>query len=348
MQSASATPIRNRTPWSVLLCKSSDRPAEPRTPAFFASFLTPAGAGTGGAADYFTDQSGGRVSLAGSVVRGWFTESHTFADNQATNRWTRIQWCVDAAAAGGYTVPAGHRVVAIVNEGTDSGSDGSRVLLDQGAWNVGFAAHEMLHGYGLGHSFSNDTTYQNAPWSQPGEYDDPWDEMSAMHIHATSGTYGTNAVGLNAYHRDELGWLPRNRVLTLGADGIASRTIRLAPLEVPAASGPQLVRIPFDPGDLFRAYTVEFRRRTGWSAGIPNDTVLIHESLNANGVRITIGTVVGNAATITVSTEMVDRCLVGYVWREARPSDHVCVSGATRSQVAADNATAASRWVNGP
>ena len=36
-------------------------------------------------------------------------------------------------------------------------------------------------------------------------------------------------------------------------------------------------------------------------------------------------------------------CISGYVWREAIPSDHVCVTPATRSQTAADNAAASSR-----
>jgi hypothetical protein len=37
-----------------------------------------------------------------------------------------------------------------------------------------------------------------------------------------------------------------------------------------------------------------------------------------------------------------DTCLSGYVWREAFEGDHVCVTPATRSQAAADNAAAAS------
>jgi len=365
---ASASPIRNTTPWSILLCRFADRPATPQPPSFFANFLTPAGAGTGGVADYFTDQSGGRVSLAGSTIRGWYTMSWTLAEFQSIDRWTRIQRCVDTAAANGYTVPAGHRIAVMLNDWVDSGAAGGRVLLDPGAWNVGFAAHEMLHGIGLGHSFSNDTTYQNAPWSQPGEYDDPWDEMSAMHIYAfTTANYGTSAVGLNGYHRDELGWLPKNRVFTMGADGIGSRTISLAALETPAATGPQLVRIPFNPGDLFNYYTVEYRRKTGWSAGIPADTVLLHEvrdgtpylirtgpgggpaqSLNANGVQISVNGLAGNNASVTITTDIVNRCLLGYVWRDADQSDYVCVTPATRSQVAADNAAAASRWTNGP
>jgi hypothetical protein len=42
-----------------------------------------------------------------------------------------------------------------------------------------------------------------------------------------------------------------------------------------------------------------------------------------------------------------DTCLEGYVWREARSTDHVCVTGAVRSQAWADNAARASRWVSG-
>lgn len=189
-----------------------------------------------------------------------------------------------------------------------------------------------------------------------------------MHIYTfATANYGVSAVGLNGYHRDELGWLPRNRVFTMGADGVGSRTISLAALETPTAAGPQLVRIPFNPGDLFNYYTVEYRRKTGWSAGIPANTVLLHEvrngtpyllrtgpgggpaqSLNANGVQISVNGLAGDNATVTITTDIVNRCLVGYVWREARPGDLVCVTPATRSQVAADNAVAASRWTNGP
>jgi hypothetical protein len=38
-----------------------------------------------------------------------------------------------------------------------------------------------------------------------------------------------------------------------------------------------------------------------------------------------------------------DTCLEGWVWRDAVPGDHVCVTGATRSQAAYDNSQAAAR-----
>lgn len=41
-------------------------------------------------------------------------------------------------------------------------------------------------------------------------------------------------------------------------------------------------------------------------------------------------------------------CRQGYVWREARPGDHVCVSPQVRDQVAGQNRSARRLWVNGP
>lgn len=41
----------------------------------------------------------------------------------------------------------------------------------------------------------------------------------------------------------------------------------------------------------------------------------------------------------------VDTCKEGYVWREARPSDHVCVSSAIREQTRTENANAARNTV---
>jgi len=364
--SAQAVPVEGHTGWSVLLCKFSDVATEQHNTTWFSNFLWRTG--TGGVGDYLADQSRGRIDLRGSTTRGWYRMPVTLAASRSQTRSARIQSCVRAAAAGGYTVPAGNRVVAVINGVVDSGASGGAVLLDPNSWNVGFAAHEMLHGYGLGHSFSNDTSYQNAVWSQPGEYDDPWDEMSAMNIYGGStASFGTAAVGLNGYFRDKLGWLPGSEVLTLGRDGVGSRTVRLTALEASGSGGTRLIRIPFDPADLHHYYTVELRQKTGWSSAIPATTVLIHEvrngnpylqrklggsrdivqSLSANGVSVRVNSVSGSTASVSVSSDIVDRCNAGYVWRGANSSDHVCVTPATRTQTRADNAAAASRWVNG-
>jgi hypothetical protein len=149
---------------------------------------------------------------------------------------------------------------------------------------------------------------------------------------------------------------------------VGSGVVSLVPLETPAASGSRLVRIPFDPADPFHYYTVEYRKRTGWSAGIPGDVVLVHEvrdgtpylqrkldgtralvqSFSANGVTVTVGATGGITANVTITSDIIERCLMGYVWREAGPGDKVCVTGSVRTRAWADNAVAPSRWVDGP
>lgn len=42
-----------------------------------------------------------------------------------------------------------------------------------------------------------------------------------------------------------------------------------------------------------------------------------------------------------------DSCRQGFVWRDARPGDHVCVTPATRADVARQNRETARLWVNG-
>ena len=364
---AEAVPVRTQDAWSVLLCRFSDVTTTPQPVSFFQRFFGSAGAGQNGLYDYFLDQSYGKVKI-NATVRGWYTMPYSKATEASKSRWDKINDCVTTAAKAGYTVPAGNRIAVITNSQQDSGASGGRVLLDPGAWNVRFASHEMAHGYELGHSYSNDLTYQNASWSQPGEYDDMWDQMSAQHVYSVNGgTFGQTGVGFNAFNRDKLGWLPMNRVRTFGSAGETSGTVTLAPLQQPGTAGPLLVRVPFSPGDLFTYYTVEYQRKLGWSRAIPADTVLIHEvrngrptllrslgaagkppaqSVNANGVTISVVST-GTAATVRITSGTAQRCLQGWVWREARPGDLVCVTGATRAQVAADNAVKASRWVNG-
>ena len=42
-----------------------------------------------------------------------------------------------------------------------------------------------------------------------------------------------------------------------------------------------------------------------------------------------------------------DVCASGYVWREAQPTDHVCVTPASRDLVAQENRAARQRWTTG-
>jgi len=371
-QSAQAVPVRGYTGWSILMCKVSDNASEPHSATWLRQFFTDAGAGSGGMYDYFNAMSAGVVQIRNSAAAGWYTMPYTLAQEQGRDRWQRFQDCVDTASAAGYHVPSGNRTIVVTNVGIDWWGTNGAVYLDGTGLASTSVAHEMLHGYGLGHSFSNDTNYHNSSWSAPGEYDDPWDEMSAANVYSAgyNGTYGNwQPVGLAAYNLDRLGWVDRSKVRTAGA-GWSSWTLTWPQSPY---GGYQLLRVPIGT-DPFHYYTVEVARKTGYSAGIPNDTVLIHEivngtpylqrtldggarlpvgSLNANGVQIS-ASLSGGTATVSVYTGYStpvygpNTCVDGYVWREGDVRDYVCVTGATRSQTAADNAAATSRWVVGP
>lgn len=370
MALADGRPFRGSIKWSILLCRFTDGGAVPNNTSHYRdAFLNQ---GTGGLADYWDDVSYGGVDLAGSDVRGWYSMGITLAQGQALDRWGRVNACVNAAKnapSGAYTVPAGNRVAIITFPSIDMFGWNGGAFLPHDV-DVGGMAHEGGHGISLNHSFSDDPTYQNATWAAIGEYDDPWDVMSWGNAFRVPTPFGDGPVGLNGFHLDRMGWLPRSRILTVGANGTSSMTFTLAALNHPEAPGYMIARIPFDPGDLNHFYVVELRSKSGWDGGIPANIVLIHEvkrrddgvyysfllrqrtgdrdpiqSLSANGVTISVTGInpATHQATVSVTTQMVDRCIQGFVWREARPSDHVCVTGQIRSETAQENALAASR-----
>jgi hypothetical protein len=229
--------------------------------------------GTHGLADYWHDMSNGIINLNGSALAGWYTEPHTIAHELAVDRPTRYNDCTSAAS----------RDRVITWPFIDGfGLEGSGALVDAEV-PLPELVHEFGHGIGFEHSFSNDQKYQNQDWVKVqdfGEYDDQWDLMSAANIWVDpTGVFGGGPPYLNAYHLDEMGWIPRSRILTLGVDGQSSQTVTLAALNHPEASGYLLVRVAADANDLFHYYTVEFRRADGWDSGFPEhkDVVLIHE-----------------------------------------------------------------------
>ena len=362
-------PFRGSAKWSIILCTFSDSPPTTRDAGFFRNMMV--NAATGGVADYWGTLSRSGVNMNGSAVAGWYRQSRTVAQAQARGRIDRYNDCKDAArtaATGSYTPPADHLVAVVTSPGIDLfGMPGVGAFLPDDV-DLGGFGHEGGHGLGLNHSFSDDPTYQNASWSQIGEYDDPWDVMSYANCFGIATTsFGFGGPGLNGYHLDRMGWLPRNEIRTFGAGGETSQSITLSSL-YGGTGGTRLVRVPFDPGDLFRYYTVEFRQKTGWDNGIPASIVLIHEtrkdasnayfsyllrqrtgnrdpvqSLNANGVMINVTSTAAGTATVQVTSDFTNRCLVGFVWREANAADRVCVTPQVRTETRNDNAQAANR-----
>ena len=378
---ADAMPVQGATPWSILLCKPRGVTNTSYAAQHFVDLFAP---GPDGLDDYFRNQSRGRMTLQGSVVRGWYTTAFTEAqevekrkddpNKSVYSRGDRIQHCVDAARAGGYTAPANHRIVVYLEGRIDSGTADNRVLLDAGPDRTSrsFVAHEMLHALGLAPE-----SYANSQVNGDGVYDNPWDEMSAMAVHGVpNNRFGLGPVGLNGYHRDKLGWLPMDKIVSFRAGGATTQTITLGSLGSTANPNPQLVRVPSNVADPYQYFTVEYRRRTGYDAGIPNDTILIHEVKNGRttlfrnnhqsgraptttfdnglGIKLALKSISADDAVIEItqtspdgSTSSPNTCKAGYVWRGADSSDYVCVTTAVRAKTYEDNQGAYFRWAAG-
>jgi hypothetical protein len=386
-------PYRGSVPWSFLLCKFSDSPTPPHDTSYYQQMLVQAG--TKGLVDYVNSVSYGAADLDGSSVHGWYTESHTTAYEQSQGRYQRLADCVAAASSAHgnpYTAPAGNRIYVITSPGEDLVGFEDCCAVGGDTTALPEFAHEFGHGIDLEHSFSNDPEYQNACWSQIGEYDDQWDVMSAANIYVDpTHDWGGGPPFLDAYHLDEMGWLPQSKVFTLGINGILDGTETLASLTHPEVGGYHMVRVPFDAKDPFHYYTIEYRTVDGWDSGIPANIVLINEvklntkdnlyqtflirakgqartcetctpalthactngdgapvqSVNDNGVSISVVSTGATQATVKVSTEFALQCAQGYVWRSATPRDRACVPPSSRTQAEKDNSEAGSHHVAG-
>jgi hypothetical protein len=397
---AEGRPYRGAIPWSFVVCQFTGDPAPNMSTIKKLTIDT----GSKGLADYVAAMSHGVANLSGSTVAGPFLQTNTATQETAVDNGTGpntganqvVTDCLNAGAASSshYHPPASHYYILTTTQIDLKGWENDHALGGT-ATPLSEVAHEFGHGVGLEHSWSNDTQWSGcggpaAP--NGGDYGFTYDTMSAACNYQVPGPFGNAPSYLNAQHLDELGWIPQSRAVTFGYDGATSSTIKLAALSHPEASGPMILRVPFDANDPFHYYTVEFRKKDGWDVSIPADIVLISEikynaganyyqstlirdvaspyggtntgapvqSLSANGVTIKVGPISGDQASVTVTSEFAkeknnparsvygpNTCQSGYVWRSADDSDYVCVTPATRTQAAEDNAAAASRKAAG-
>jgi hypothetical protein len=147
-------------------------------------------------------------------------------------------------------------------------------------------AHELGHGFSFQHSRKLSSSTE--------DYNDCYDIMSAFGcVHTFSGAdFGVprqSGPGLNAINLDRKGWLAADRKIRLDSASCTPKTIQLASLSHAEAAGylqattPATVTIATPPDGNGQPtsttsdyYSVEFRSKTGWDAGIPADSVLMH------------------------------------------------------------------------
>ncbi len=284
-------------PLLVIMCKVSDNSVEPKGLMDYAKrFFTVGGSGTGNITDYYSDVSYGALSLASTKVIGWYTASFTTADLQnwsylagPFNRYKRVQLCAEAVTDSDIDFNDYWGVIAVTNILNDGGAcfgDGKGPLtihnqtynlgcavLDQDSLDTAFAGHEVGHALGFVHSFRLPNV----------EYGDLWDIMSALATYQfAGGNYAPPNVkvgdvydgpGMAAPNLLLNGWIPQKRIAVYHS-GDLQTTITLTALSHPSGNQPLVAEIIGDPDDI---YTVEYRQKDGWDAGIWNDAVLIHQ-----------------------------------------------------------------------
>jgi hypothetical protein len=271
-----AMPPSGSQKFAVLLCRFKDAPNDEPHPASWYSDLV--NEGHGGLADYWRDASLGHIDLKGSSVYGWTTLDVTRDDfvNSHPSRRDKIDGAIAAFPASATSGVTG--VIAVFNRSvTDSAASGNGVLCGPDDPSVTFLGHETGHVFGLEHSFDT-SSRKDADWSQPGEYFDRLDIMSAMNVDSLDGqTFSPVGPLLATPNLDRMGWLDTARVWTpSSANSSSVEELELVSLGHPEIPGYLAVRI----GELY----VEFRTQDGWDAGISRPAVLIHRLVDPNAV----------------------------------------------------------------
>jgi hypothetical protein len=144
---------------------------------------------------------------------------------------------------------------------------------DWDSLHTGFGAQEMAHGLGLPHS------YDDA--NPPNPYSDYWDSMSCFNCAQFTGANFPDSMGnkqagpgFNVPNLLQMGWLPPDKIMVY-QQGSPDVTVNITALSHPSA--PDFLAVKLESTNAMDYYTVEFRKQDGWDAGIPGDTVLIHE-----------------------------------------------------------------------
>ncbi|MEM9204399.1 MAG: hypothetical protein AAGC53_22380 [Actinomycetota bacterium] len=252
---------------------------EPLPADEYRKLMTVSGRGQELMLDYFETQSAGRVNLDGSEVAGWLTYDGSWQELKASGRNGQITRGIETARKAGIDIDNFDQFVVLVNDGPNSGAAAAGVLGHPGRQSQEFLAHELLHGMNLSHSFSDDPTTKVASWEKDGEYDDPYDIMSALRSSGFGGVdWAQRGPNLNAFGRSMLGWLDDASIIDVETERlIAGDPTSYTIHGIEATSGPRVLRVREPGGQML---SIEHRPAVGWDRGV-RPSPLIHEVRSA-------------------------------------------------------------------
>ncbi len=301
--------ITGAYPWAFLMCKYSDDNSEPKTLSYFQTLSSDLN-------DYFKAVSYNKANIDGSVVTGWYTlpQPRSYyvydAGNGVTLDFDRM--ATDCTAAADVDVNfsnvyginfmingemhAPYGVTTNVNLSIDGVNRyWAAVFMDnKGSYNMALTAHEMYHGFGLGHSAVRNpdgSPIQGSSWDPVGLGACNWSSCTPIHIPAPQ--------------KEQLGWIDSDKIVIANQ---AIQTVTLESLALPQTTNPLMVKIPLAENHY---YTLETRRPVGYDNIIFGQTVIIHERLPSinNG---NIGLIpLPNATSGTMSN-------IGAMWEQGR------------------------------
>jgi hypothetical protein len=279
--------VSGAQPWVSILCKFSDKPAEPENLAFFQGMYANV---SGGLDHYWREQSYDIINVVGSTAIDWVDLPNpqsfyipTPGSNFDSDLDALFDDCTAAADPFIDFSNGGSPYVGINQMFNDlldccAWGGGKFATLDgvskvwrttwEPPWayaNEGVIGHEMGHGFGLPHANN---------WDEDGNpYDSPWDVMSSATGYSVDDpTYGRLGKHVVAFHKDTLGWFAPAERLEVPVDTSVTATIDAMALA--STSNYRMAKIPISGGSTY--YTVEVRDFLGYDGNVPGNAVILH------------------------------------------------------------------------
>lgn len=266
-------PAMRTDKWRALKCKL-DGVSTPMDDTYYAELMTKQGNGKYGMFDFMREASYGMINLETTLPNGTRTIPIKLGDADAKSRRKINEAC---RTAWNVSLTGYRGLVVFVNAATDLGASGDRVTLTNTRNDQNVTAHEMLHVYGLPHSF-DDSTYKNANWASVGEYHDGWDVMGSEPFRGWFGAFGKTGTDLHAFNKKRLGWLPAHRIgVRKPGSKKKTETLTLAFVNRPESNGYLLVEIEIANG---RRLLLEAREAYGFDKGIAKNGVFIRRTVD--------------------------------------------------------------------